>query len=452
MWLRLAALAVFAIAPCVHAQARSPELYPEISPTAPMTSSATVLPSSSLFPPGTLTLDDAFVRVARVHPDLRLFGAQTDLLLAGRDQASLKPALRAGLDIENALGTGATRGFDQAEVTLTLAGVLERGGKLDARRALAQSRIDALAMQREAQRLDLLAETARRYLAVAAAQAQADIGRLDVEQRRRTVVAARHRLQAGASPESVVLTAEAALARAEMSVDRAIQQEHAARQHLAALWGERDPAFQIAATDPLLTPAVPELEALAGWLERTPELAGFVGERRIREARLRLARSAATPDLDWQLGVRRLQESDDTALVGSLSMPLGNTRRTQPDIRAAETELASLGLERESRGVSLYSTLVQVHGRYRVAQQEVRRTAQDVLPRLARAERAAQRAYSAGAISYLEWAQLQSEHTAMQRQQLDAALEAQGALIEIQRLTGQPFVAGAGASAQGTSP
>ena len=82
----------------------------------------------------------------------------------------------------------------------------------------------------------------------------------------------------------------------------------------------------------------------------------------------------------------------------------------------------------------------------------MQRTAQDVLPRLASAERAAERAYRAGATSYLEWAQLQSERTAVQRQQLDAALEAQTALIEIQRLTGQPFVAGVGASAQGTAP
>ena len=74
------------------------------------------------------------------------------------------------------------------------------------------------------------------------------------------------------------------------------------------------------------------------------------------------------------------------------------------------------------------------------------------MPRLARAERAAERAYRAGAISYLDWAQLQSERTATQRQQLDAALEAQAALIEIQRLTGQPFVADAGAPAQGTTP
>jgi cobalt-zinc-cadmium efflux system outer membrane protein len=150
--------------------------------------------------------------------------------------------------------------------------------------------------------------------------------------------------------------------------------------------------------------------------------------------------------------VRRLQESDDTALVGSVSLPLGASRRAQPEIHAAEAGLAVLELERESRGISLYSTLVEAHGRYRVAQREVQRTAQDVLPRLARAERAAERAYRAGAISYLEWAQLQSERIATQHQQLDAALEAQAALIEIQRLTGQPFVAGAGMPAQGTTP
>lgn len=429
MWLRLAAVAAFAIAPCVQAQAPSPEASPDA-----------------------LTLDDAFARVARAHPDLRLFGARTDVLLAERDQAALKPALRAGVDVENALGTGAARGFDQAEITLSLAGVLERGGKLDARRALAQSRIDALSVQREAQRLDLLAETARRYLAVAGAQAQADIARIDIEQRKRTVDAARRRLQAGASPESVLLTAQAAQAKAELALERAVQQEQAARRQLAALWGQRDPDFRLAPVDPLRLPEIAGLDVLTGHLERTPELARFADDRRIAEARLQLVRSVATPDLDWQFGVRRLQESGDTALVGGLSLPLGGARRAQPEIRAAEAALAALEIERESQDVALYSTLVDAHGRYRVARLEVQRTASDVLPQLARAERAAERAYRAGAASYLEWAQLQSERTATQRQQLDAALEAQRALIEIQRLTGQPFVAGAGADEQGTTP
>src|SRR3546814_8179898 len=87
------------------------------------------------------------------------------------------------------------------------------------------SDLDALAVEREAQRLDLLAEVARRYLAIVAAQRQTGIAQFDIEQRERTVAEARKRLQAGASPESVVLTAQAALARAELDTARAQRSE-----------------------------------------------------------------------------------------------------------------------------------------------------------------------------------------------------------------------------------
>ncbi|GFF06020.1 TolC family protein [Stenotrophomonas maltophilia] len=399
-----------------------------------------------------LSLDEAFARVAQTHPDLRLFGARQDILSADLERAALRPAWVAGASVENAFGTGEASGLDGAELTLSLASVLERGGKLDARRTLAQSRINALAVEREARRLDLLAEVARRYLAMVAAQRQRDIAELDIAQRQRTVAGARHRLQAGASPESVVLTAQAALARAELDRARAEQRFAATRQHLAALWGERAPTFDVVAADPTALPQVASFAQLTSTLEQTPELAQFVGERRIREARLQLARADAKADLDWEVGVRRLQATDDMALVGSISMPLGASRRAQPEIRAAEAELTALEIERESKGLSLYSTLAEAHGRYLTAQLEVDRLGTDVLPKLAKAEAAAERAYRAGAISYLEWAQLQSERTAARKQQLDAALEAQRALIEIQRLTGAPFVAAPAQATQGGTP
>ena len=398
-----------------------------------------------------LTLDDAFARVARSHPELRLVDARAAVLDADLDRAGQRPPWALGAEVENALGTGETRGLESAELTLTLASVLERGGKLDARRALAQSRIDALAVQHETRRLDLLAETARRYLAVVATERLRALATLDVEQRQRTVAAAQQRLHAGASPESVVLTAQAALARAELARDRATQQSAATRQHLAALWGERAPAFDAVAGDPLALPGIASLDALAAELARTPELAQFADERRIAEARLQLARSAATPDVDWQVGIRRLQDTGDTALMAGVSLPLGSRARAQPEIRAAEADLEVLSVEREAKDLALYSTLVEAHGRYTVAQAEVDRLQREVLPKLARAEQAAERAYRAGAISYLEWAQLQSERTAARQQQLDTALDAQRALIEIQRLTGQAFVTTPAAASSGDS-
>ena len=64
-------------------------------------------------------------------------------------ESAAPPAAAAGLQVENAAGTGALQGLQGADITLTLAAVLERGGKLDARRVLAQSRIDRAWQWRE---------------------------------------------------------------------------------------------------------------------------------------------------------------------------------------------------------------------------------------------------------------------------------------------------------------
>lgn len=423
MWLRPAASAVLAAALCFPARAQLP---PAVSAAAPR--------------PALFTLDDALARIDASHPDLRLFGHRRDALAAELERAGQRPALVAGATLENAFGSGDLRMLRGAELSLTLASVFERGGKLDARRALAQGRIDALAVERESRRLDLLAEAARRYLAIAVAQRRIELAQADIAQRKRSVAAARQRLIAGASPESGLLTAQAAQARAELDRGRAEQALLAARQHLAALWGERDPGFAQVAGDPYALPKIADAGALAALLERTPELTRFVDAQRIGEARLRLARSQASADLDWQLGVRRLQDGGDLALLGGVSFALGARSRAEPEIRGARAELATVETESEVQALALYSTLVEAHGRYRVAALEVARLKDDVLPRLKRAEDAAEYAYRAGAIGYLELALLQAESVAVRKQRLDAASEAQLALIEIQRLTGESFV------------
>ncbi|MGE8224751.1 MAG: TolC family protein [Stenotrophomonas sp.] len=415
MWMRLAAVVAFALVPRAYAQAPVP-----------------VVP---------LTLDDAIVRVALDHPELRLIDAQRPVLEARRAAALLRPAMQLGVELENLLGNGDARGMQGAEATVSLSGVLERGDKLDARRMLAQANIDALAPQRATARLDLLAETARRYLAVAQAQAALQIANTDIEQRRRAVSAARLRLQAGASPESVLFTAQAMLAQAELDRDRAIEEASAARLSLAALWGARSPDFNTVSGDALQLPALREFALLNDDLQRAPELAELLGEQRIREAQLQLARTRSRPDWNWQVGVRNSRADNATSLVGGFSIPLGSARRAAPEIREAEADLALLPYQRQARQQQLYATLAEAHGRYVTARLEVQRMQADVLPQLQKAERAAEQAWRAGAASYMEWAQLQAMRIESRQRQLDAAIAAQTALIEIQRLTGQGMLA-----------
>jgi cobalt-zinc-cadmium efflux system outer membrane protein len=388
----------------------------------------------------TLTLNEAFARLIARHPDLARFrylreGAQAEL-----EEAVQKPTLSAGIEIENAGGTGAVSGFDQAETTLSLASVLERGGKRKARETVANAQMQMLTLEEEARRLDLLAEVARRYLALLAAQSSVQIADAELAQRGRITSASAERVRAGASPESVRLTAEASAARTRLVRERALAETRTAARRLSALWNARTPDFDRATGDLLALPVAPTLESLQALVERSPELRRFADESRLREARSQLARSARTPDIQWQAGVRRLEATDDWAATVGFSVPLGSARRAAPHIRAAEAELAALGVERESEEISLYATLTDAQARLSSASVEVAMASSDVLPRLEQAERAAERAFRAGALSYLEWAQVQSDITDARREQLQTAIEGHLALIEIQRLTGESFI------------
>jgi cobalt-zinc-cadmium efflux system outer membrane protein len=390
--------------------------------------------------PSPLTLDTAFERVLSKHPQLKLFQYSQHALEAELDTARQSPPLSVDAELENAGGTDTASGLDRAEMTLSLASVLERGGKRDARAAVAQVRIDTVVPEREIARLDLLAEVARRYLDVLAAQTLEGIAIDEVSQRERAVEAAKQRTEAGASPDSVRLAAVASAARARLQRDRTRAELLAAKQRLSSLWGERAPSFERVTGDLLGVPALMSFEKLAARLDQSPELTRFADERRLREARLQLARTARSSDFEWRIGVRRLEDTDDWAAVAGISIPIGTRNRAAPGLRAAQAELAALDLEKQVEELTLFTTLVEANAQLTTSAAEVAMSGQEVLPALQQAESAAERAYRAGALSYLEWAQVQSDRTEARREQVSAALQAHRALIEIQRLTGESFV------------
>lgn len=397
-----------------------------------------------------LTLEDAFARTAQAHPELRRLPLRQAALSAEVELAEQAPPLVLGTTVENALGSGDYRGIDSAEFSLNLGSVLEPSELRAARGEVARSRLAGLDVEAEARRLDLMSEVARRYLDTLSLEQDADALETSVDQRRETATAAARRVRSGASPESVRLAAEAALARAELDLARTRDLARAARRRLSLLWGADVPDFDTVSGDLTVLPDTPSFETLLMKLERTPELERFAGESRLREARLQLARSGARPSWEWQLGVRRLQGSDDWALLGGVSLPLGNRRRAEPAIRAAQAELDELALEREAGALDLRATLAEAFGRLESDALAVHQSGERVLPLLEKAERSAGKAYRAGALSYLEWAQLQADLLDARRERIAAARDFHRALIEIQRLTAEPFVLADGTKKEST--
>lgn len=388
------------------------------------------------------TLADAHERVAQSHPDLRLFVPRRDGLEADARAAALRPGLELQVDLDNVLGSGALQGIDSAELTLSLAGVLERGGKREARRALAAARIDALGVQRAATQLDLLAETTRRYLDLAALQSQRPLLDNDLIQRRLIARAARQRFAVGAAPEASALAADAEIAQAEARLAVLNARQAAAWRRLSLLWGASvDGAAPEVSAVPEAVPALPALAELTARIAETPELKAFADEARIREARLRLAETEASPDARWSVGVRRLQDGRDVGLVAGFSLPLGTHQRAEPAIAAARAEREALAMSRESAALQLEAVAVDAWSQVDTGALQADLLRTEVLPRLERAAAQSERAYRAGALSYLEWAAVQTDITTSRLALLEARVAAQRALIELQRLTADSWTA-----------
>ena len=79
--------------------------------------------------------------------------------------------------------------------------------------------------------------------------------------------------------------------------------------------------------------------------ERNPDITRFASQARLREAELRLAQAQARPNLAFSVGVRRLEESSDNALVAGFSMPLPVFDRNQGAIREARVRRAQSDAE-----------------------------------------------------------------------------------------------------------
>lgn len=397
-----------------------------------------------------LTLDDAFQRVLASHPDLAVLRYTEAALAADVERAKQPPPLTMVFGLENVLGTGSAAGLHGAELTWSLASIIERSDKRQARTELARQTALGTDLQSEAKRLDLLAEVARRYLDATSTRQLAKVLAADLAQRERLVEAIVRRERAGLAPAAEGLAAEAARLRVLAALDAARRQEQHALRRLSLLWGESNSDYALVAADMSTLPAVPNYDALARRLEATPELRHFAHAGRLREARLQLARSAGMIDIAWQVGVRRLQTERDWGLVGSVAIPLGSSPRSGPGVRTAEAELAAIEFEREGNSRALQATLAEVWSQLDRAVAHAQVLDSVLLPALQSAADAAEQAYRAGATGFLEWAQLQTEVTAARRERLDASLVAHRAVIELQRLTGETFRTAAGPNTEST--
>jgi outer membrane protein, heavy metal efflux system len=368
-------------------------------------------------------------------PELIARGYGVQYAAGQLEQARLRPNPDLNVTLQDALGTGDYRGLHSAETTVSLDWLFERGVRariVDA----AESRASLAATEVDLARLDVAAETARRYIVCLLLQARSTLAEEGVRQAEQTVAAVRTRVAATRAPEAEQARAEVELVRAEIIREDVEHELASAYRRLAAQWGDTGPQFATVAGSIATVPALEPLESVLARVEQNPEIQSFVSRQRLADAELRLAEARARPSWRISGGWRRYEATDDNALVGGITIPLATRDRNQGRIAAARADAARTAAENTATRVDVETSLFVLYQELKHDVEVSGRLAREVVPRIETALDGTRRGYEVGRYGYLELALVQSQLLDARNEFLEVAADAHRLVVEIERLTG----------------
>ena len=391
-----------------------------------------------------LTLEQAVIKVLEHSPALKSAGLESKAAASRIRNAKLTPAPRTTLEFENFGGNGSLGGSDALETTLSLSKVFELGDKAGKREQLAQHEAMVLRNQQDAQRLDILADTAKRFIQVVTDQERLQIVQDSLDLAERTNTFIEQRVDAGRLPLAELTRSRIVRARKKLERDQAGRTLESSRLKLVTLWGETGAEFATASAD-LYTITEPEpFENLVTLLENNPELVRFASEQRLADTRIQLQRSGKKSNIEISGGIRHYNVLDETAFVASLGIPFGNRTRAAPKIEEAELLGQRNPYDYEQQRLQLYATLFEVNQALRHSIAAVSIYRDDIIPLAENALNDLQTGYAAGRYSLLELYVAQKTLLDARLELLAAAADYHRYRIEIERLTGAGLTAGVG--------
>ena len=365
---------------------------------------------------------------------------------------------------ERERGQGAHSGFAESEFTLSLAQVIELGGKRAKRVALAKHNKDVVQWDYEAARANVLAEVARAFTDVLVAQErvalQDELVRLaeDVDR------SIRIRVNAGKVSPLESSRAEVALTTSRIARDNAARELTVARTRLAATWGDTSARFGIVAGQLDEVHPIPSVETLENTVRNNPDLARWTVELSAREAQVKLERARRIPSPTLELGFKttglkdrtvnqfglsssgefgvsrsdaRFDRGRDNSLVLGMSIALPLFDRNQGNIAEAEHMASKTAEERREAEVAVHYALVNACETAAGAFDELASLRKTLLPTATDTFEKTKRGYEQGKFGYLDVLDAQRTLVDARITHLDALGRYHAASVDIERLTGK---------------
>ncbi|MEJ2588932.1 MAG: TolC family protein [Deltaproteobacteria bacterium] len=388
-------------------------------------------------PKGQLTMLGAWAAALMHNPELAAFSWEVRAAEAKTLQAGLMPNPEIGLTVENVGGSGTYSWMEEGEITLDLRYLFELGGKREKRAQLAQFETERAGWDYEKRRIEVLTEVAGRFIDVLAAQRHLKLARQNMGLASKVLHTVDRQIQGGAiSPieydKQLVETISSRVA-----LEQAQRRLTAARHRLAATWGSREPEFQSAVGAFETIRPIPSIQALADLVSQNPDVARWTAEMATRRAELKLAEAEKIPDLSAGVGVRRFNQSHDTALVFEISMPIPLFDLNQGNVMAAQSKISKAIKEQKAAEVSVRAALSSTYEEMSGAYTEAVALRAEALPAARRSFDKAQTGFQRGYFDYLGVLDAQRTLFRIREQYVDALAAYHRAVAQLEGLIGQ---------------
>lgn len=433
LWLSLGSAEAFAAEPPARRPLGSelPTVEASSDPSEPIADSAELT--------GAITLRDALAAALSSSPELASLSWATQSQEARALQQGLLPNPEVSVETEDFGGSGERKAFDANQTTISLAQLVELGGKRSKRKALAKLETTLSSWDFETKRVAVLSDTTKAFLLVLALQERGELFKelesLSAESVRSVASTVRSGAVAPTEEDRAVVNLE----RVQLEARRSLTELDAARALLAASWGATTPSFTAVVGDLSIAPAPPSLASLQALAPESPELARWNAEVEAREASLSLERARRVPDVTASLGARYYADTDDAGLVAQLSVPIPLFDRNQGSILDARYRIARAASDRRAVEVTVRAQIESAYRALEAASLEVSTLRERIIPRATRVFDATRRGYATGLYRYVEVLDAQRTLFEAKRELLEALTSYQLSATDLERLTATPL-------------
>ena len=398
------------------------------------------LPAASLAveqsEPTRLSLTQALELTLNKNPELRLYPLYVRQIDGEMQQADINPIPIADIELR------------KDEATLTFSQSFELGDKRLSRVGYSSAKQQQLQAEFAITRLDVLAETSRRYYQLLALQKQQSLLEIRIGQEKRALKIIKKRAQAGAISQADVSNMALRLARSQNTLEQLQFSINLAKNRLSAMWLASDKTPELNFTQVMgklsKLPKIPEAKLLAMTitesLEQLPDYRLQLALSRLADSKVQLEQANGTANINLGLGIAHDRNGGGQSLVVTAAMPLNfsnpNRGRINSALAQQQLSLEQVEIKRNELHIELIRIQQNLAKDMRLAQQ----TKSLLLPLAIELLSDTQKAYRQGRYTVLQWIDAQNQVFNLEQDLINSQVRIFNQVLELERILGQSIV------------